>query len=62
MIVGFGDAKTERFFREGDVPAEWRSIARVVARKLDLLDAAPALAALRNPPGNRLKALKSDRA
>jgi toxin HigB-1 len=62
MIVGFADAATERFFREGDCPAEWRAIARVVARKLDLLDAAPTLAALRSPPGNRLEALKSDRA
>ena len=62
MIVGFADAKTERFFREGESPAEWRAIARIVARKLDMLDAAPALAALRSPPGNRLEALKSDRA
>ena len=62
MIVGFADAKTERFFRDGECPAEWRAIARVVARKLDLLDAAPTLTALCNPPGNRLEALKSDRA
>jgi toxin HigB-1 len=62
MIVGFADAKTERFFRDGECAPEWRAIARVVARKLDLLDAAPTLTALRNPPGNRLEALRSDRA
>lgn len=62
MIVGFADAATERFFREGNCPSEWRAIAKVVARKLDMLDAAPTLAALRSPPGNRLEALKADRA
>jgi proteic killer suppression protein len=51
MIVGFADARTGRFFRDGECPAEWRAIAKVVARKLDMLDAAPALATLRSPPG-----------
>lgn len=62
MIVGFADARTERFFREGECPGSWRAIARVLARKLDMVDAAPAVAALRSPPGNRLEALKGDRA
>jgi toxin HigB-1 len=61
MIVGFADATTERFFRKGECPAEWRAFSRIVARKLDMLDAAPALAALRSPPGNRLESLKGDR-
>jgi toxin HigB-1 len=62
VIVGFADAKTERFFREGVRPAQWRSISKAIARKLDMLDAAPTLATLRSPPGNRLEALKGDRA
>jgi len=60
MIVGFSDRKSERFFREGVCPAAWRAIAKIVARKLDMLDAAPALDTLRSPPGNRLEALKGD--
>ncbi len=61
MIVGFADAKTERFFREGICPAQWRAISNIVARKLDMLDAAPTLTTLRSPPGNHLEALKADR-
>jgi len=34
----------------------------VVLRKLDMLDAAAQLIDLRSPPGNRLEALKGDRA
>ena len=62
MIVGFASGETERFFRDGVCPANWRQIANVVARKLDMVDAAPGLATLRSPPGNRLEALKGDRA
>ncbi len=61
MIVGFADAATERFFRDGVCAARRRSVAIVIARKLDMLDAAPSLDALRSPPGNRLEALKADR-
>ncbi len=62
MIIGFADSETERFFRDGDCPARWRAFAKVAARKLDMLDAAPTLETLRSPPGNRLEALKGDRA
>jgi len=62
VIVGFADSETERFFADGDCPARWRAISKVVARKLDMLDAAPTLGTLRSPPGNRLEALKGDRA
>ena len=62
MIIGFADAETERFFRQGVCPAGWRVLSKVIARKLDMLDAAPTLAALRSPPGNRLEALRADRA
>ena len=61
MIVGFANAETERFFRDGVCPPKWQSVERVLARKLDMLDAAPGLDALRSPPGNRLEALKGDR-
>lgn len=61
MIVGFANAETESFFRAGVCPPKWSSIDRVLARKLDMLDAAPGLAALRSPPGNRLELLKGDR-
>ena len=62
MILGFADVETERFFRDGVCPAQWRAISKVVERKLDMLDAAPTLDTLRSPPGNRLERLKGDRA
>jgi proteic killer suppression protein len=62
VIIGFADSETEGFFREGICPARWRAVSRVAARKLDMLDAAPTLETLRSPPGNRLEALKADRA
>jgi plasmid maintenance system killer protein len=40
VIIGFADARTERFFREGVCPAQWRAISKAIARKLDMLDAA----------------------
>ena len=61
MIVDFADRESERFFREGVCPAKWTTIAKALARKLDMLDAAPTLETLRSPPGNRLEALKGDR-
>jgi proteic killer suppression protein len=62
MILGFASDRTEIFFREGICRAEWRAISKVIARKLDMLDAAPSLKTLRSPPGNRLEALEGDRA
>jgi proteic killer suppression protein len=61
VIPGFSDAKTERFFRDGVCPARWRALSKIIARKLDMLDAAPTLEAMRSPPGSRLEALKGDR-
>jgi toxin HigB-1 len=62
VILGFADEQTERFFREGMCPARWRSVSNVAARKLDMLDAATSLDVLRSPRGNRLEALRGDRA
>ena len=39
-----------------------RQLWNIAARKLDQMDAAAALDDLRVPPGNRLEALKADRA
>ena len=62
MIRSFRDPVAERFFREGQCPAQWRSFENVARRKLDMLDAATSLIDLRSPPGNRLEALKGKRA
>ena len=61
-IRGFASRPVERFFRSGTVPrsAGWAPLARVVARKLDMLDYAADLGDLRSPPGNRLEALRGD--
>ena len=60
MIRSFKDAATKRLFSDEDVP-RFRAIERQAHRKLLLLDGAGALNDLRQPPGNRLEALKSDR-
>jgi proteic killer suppression protein len=61
VIIAFADAATARFYRDGVAPPRWREVERIVARKLDMLDAAISLKDLRSPPGNRLEALKGDR-
>ena len=62
MIRSFADGRTEVFFLEGKCPAPWKGIAKVAARKLDMVDATVRLSDLRSPPGNRLERLKRDRA
>ena len=62
MIRGFAGKSTERLFRDGVCPARWRAIEAVALRKLDMVDAAVRLDDLRSPPGNRLEALKGNRA
>ena len=63
MIQSFADARTEDLFNGKDTKAA-RAIDRpiwpVVARKLDMLNAATKLDDLRVPPGNRLEPLKGD--
>lgn len=61
MIQSFRDRQTEALFR-GERVNRFAFIAAVVLRKLDMLDAATGLGDLRSPPGNRLEALKGDRA
>jgi toxin HigB-1 len=60
MIRSFKDAATARLFDDEDVP-RFRGIERQARRKLLLLDGAANLRDLRQPPGNRLEALKGDR-
>ena len=61
-IQGFARRAIERFFVEGTIPkgAGWAGVARVAARKLDMLGYAEQLSDLASPPGNRLEALRSD--
>lgn len=63
MIKGFKDARAEAIFKGRDpgkgFPANVIFVAR---RKLMMLARARDLKDLRSPPGNRLEALKGDRA
>jgi toxin HigB-1 len=61
MIQSFACADTERLFKRMRV-ARFASIEAVARRKLDQLNAAATLSFLRVPPGNRLEALKGNRA
>ena len=60
-IKSFSCADTERLFNRLPV-ARFVNIAIVARRKLEQLDWAGALNDLRVPPGNRLEALRGDRA
>ena len=66
MIVVFADSGTEDLFHGRDSKTARhacpQSVWRVARRKLDQLNAAITLESLRFPPGNRLEALKGDRA
>jgi plasmid maintenance system killer protein len=56
--VGLADSETGRFFKDGRGPARRPGLAKVMARKLDVLDAATSPGDLRSPPGNRPESLK----
>ncbi|MGH8320272.1 MAG: type II toxin-antitoxin system RelE/ParE family toxin [Steroidobacteraceae bacterium] len=61
MIKSFRCKETQKLFEAGRSKT-FGSITKVATRKLALLDAATTLDFLRSPPGNRLEALKRDRA
>jgi proteic killer suppression protein len=61
MIASFSCRETERLWMEGH-SRRWSSIAKAALKKLAILEAAEGLEDLRLPPGNRLKALKGNRA
>jgi proteic killer suppression protein len=62
VIVSFADRDTEALFRRERVKRIDPRIQQAALRKLRYLDAAASLEDLRVPPGNRLEALKGDRA
>jgi proteic killer suppression protein len=61
MIRSFRCRDTERLANDEVVP-RFRAFERVARRKLELLASATALEDLRSPPGNRLEALRGNRA
>ena len=65
MIQSFKNVGTEDIFDGKNTKVARkicpRSLWRVAARKLDLLDSVTALNGLRVPPGNHLEALTGDR-
>ena len=62
MIRSFACPETERLFQDEHSRRLPQQIERVARRKLLLLHQARRLKDLRAPPGNRLQALKGDRA
>jgi toxin HigB-1 len=61
VIKSFKCRDTQALF-EGASVREFQAFRKVAERKLQMLDAATTLDFLRSPPGNRLEALKRDRA
>lgn len=62
MISSFKCKETEKLFSGKFSSKLPQAIQRLAARKLDYVDSAADLEDLRSPPGNRLEALKDDRA
>ena len=61
MILSFSDKDTEELFLSGE-SRRFNAIARVALRKLIQMNQAVVLGDLAVPPGNRLEALKGNRA
>ncbi len=61
MIRSFKDDDTRKLFETG-FSKRWAAIREVASRKLDQIETAANLSDLRFPTGNRLEALKGDRA
>jgi len=61
VIKSFADKQTRALFETGK-SRRWNSIARIAVRKLVQIDSVAFLDELNVPPGNRLDALKGNRA
>ncbi len=62
MIVGFA-CKDTRAIAEGRLVKRFsKDLVKAIELKLEMLDNVTSLEDLRHPPGNRLEALKGDRA
>jgi len=62
VIRSFADKRTRAIFEETLPKGVSRAVATTALRKLLLINAAVVVDDLRSPPGNRLEALKGDRA
>lgn len=62
VIKTFTNRQTEELFRTGKAPKVPADVARRAVRKLEAVNAALHVLDLKVPPGNRLHALKGDRA
>ena len=62
MINSFKDRETEKIYNREYSRKLPHVIQRIAMKKLWMIDAAPDFDSLRIPPGNRLEALKGDRA
>ncbi|HEY1042968.1 MAG TPA: type II toxin-antitoxin system RelE/ParE family toxin [Telluria sp.] len=60
-IQSFRNRETERLFDRLPVP-RFEAVRHAAERKLQMLDSATSLNFLRRPPGNRLEALRGNRA
>jgi proteic killer suppression protein len=60
VIASFKDDEAQKIYNTGR-SKRYGNIARVAARRLGAIDFAETLEDLRDPPGNRLEALKGDR-
>jgi proteic killer suppression protein len=61
VIKSFAEKRTKALFETAQ-SRRWSSIARAAVRQLVQIDSATILDELNVPPGNRLEALKGDRA
>ena len=61
MIKSFAEKRTRGLFETGK-SRRWNAIARTAVRKLVQIDSVTTLDELNVPPGNRLEALRGDRA
>ena len=61
MILSYRDKRTEQFAK-GEFVRAFQGFENQAARRLSILNAAPALETLRALPSNRLESLRGDRA